>query len=66
MTQYGDHLPHGRGQDQRIALLDALPERPLLAQRDGLRLPLADAQSKLPVIFDGQRIGLPHKGGAST
>jgi serine/threonine-protein kinase HipA len=46
-------------QEQLIALLDDLPQRPMLAQRDGLRLSLAGAQDKLPVVFDGARIGLP-------
>ena len=53
-------------QDQLIALLDDLPQRPMLAQRDGLRLSLAGAQDKLPVVFDGARIGLPLGGTAST
>ncbi|WP_198953821.1 type II toxin-antitoxin system HipA family toxin [Synechococcus sp. 8F6] len=46
-------------QDQLIALLNDLPQRPMLAQRDGLRLSLAGAQDKLPVVFNGARIGLP-------
>jgi serine/threonine-protein kinase HipA len=49
-----------------IGLLDQLPQRPMLAQRDGLRLSLAGAQDKLPVVFDGQRIGLPRGDAAST
>ena len=53
-------------QDQLIALLDDLPQRPMLAQRDGLRLSLAGAQDKLPVVFDGGRIGLPLGSTAST
>ena len=44
---------------QLIGLLDELPRRPMLAGRDGIRLSLAGAQDKLPVMFDGQRIGLP-------
>lgn len=52
--------------DQLIALLDELPQRPMLAQRDGLRLSLAGAQDKLPVVFDGGRIGLPRGAAAST
>ncbi len=46
-------------ESQLISLLDELPRRPMLAGRDGIRLSLAGAQDKLPVIFDGQRIGLP-------
>lgn len=38
----------------------------MLAQRDGLRLSLAGAQDKLPVVFDGERIGLPRGDTAST
>ena len=52
--------------DQLIALLDELLQRPMLAQRDGLRLSLAGAQDKLPVVFEGGRIGLPRGDAAST
>ncbi len=45
--------------DDLLAVLDELPQRPMLAGQDGLRLSLAGAQDKLPVVFDGQRIGLP-------
>jgi serine/threonine-protein kinase HipA len=38
----------------------------MLAGRDGLRLSLAGAQDKLPVVFDGARIGLPQDGYPST
>lgn len=41
-----------------LALLDELPHRPMLAGKDDLRLSLAGAQDKLPVVFDGKRIGL--------
>jgi serine/threonine-protein kinase HipA len=51
---------------QLIQLLDELPRRPMLAGRDGIRLSLAGAQDKLPVVFDGQRIGLPKGGQPST
>jgi serine/threonine-protein kinase HipA len=44
---------------QLVALLDELPRRPMLAGREGIRLSLAGAQDKLPVVFDGQRVGLP-------
>ncbi|MNN21136.1 Serine/threonine-protein kinase HipA [compost metagenome] len=37
-----------------------------MAGQDGLRLSLAGAQDKLPVVFDGQRIGLPLGGQPST
>jgi serine/threonine-protein kinase HipA len=51
---------------QLIALLDELPRRPMLAGDDGLRLSLAGAQDKLPVVFDGQRLGLPRHGAPSS
>jgi len=49
-----------------VALLDELPQRPMLAGHDGLRLSLAGAQDKLPVVSDGARIGLPAHGMPST
>lgn len=46
--------------DEEVAsILEELPRRPMLAGQGGLRLSLAGAQDKLPVVFDGQRIGLP-------
>lgn len=49
-----------------VAILDELPHRPMLAGKDGLRLSLAGAQDKLPVVFDGVRIGLPLNGTPSS
>ena len=51
---------------QLADLLDELPQRPMLAGRDGIRLSLAGAQDKLPVVFDGRRVGLPKGGQPST
>ena len=51
---------------QVAAILDELPRRPMLAGNDGLRLSLAGAQDKLPVVFDGERIGLPRNGTPSS
>jgi len=42
-----------------IALLNELPRRPMLAGEEGLRLSLAGAQDKLPVVFSEGRAGLP-------
>ncbi|NVK29528.1 MAG: type II toxin-antitoxin system HipA family toxin [Gammaproteobacteria bacterium] len=39
--------------------LATLPRRPMLAGKDGIRLSLAGAQDKLPVVVHRQRIGLP-------
>ncbi|MFZ2628141.1 MAG: type II toxin-antitoxin system HipA family toxin [Rugosibacter sp.] len=52
--------------DEVVAILDELPHRPMLAGKDGLRLSLAGAQDKLPVVFDGARIGLPLNGTPSS
>jgi serine/threonine-protein kinase HipA len=41
------------------AIVHELPRRPLLAGEEGLRLSLAGAQNKLPVIVDGDSISLP-------
>lgn len=42
-----------------ITILNELPRRPMLAGDKGLRLSLAGAQDKLPVICSEGRIGLP-------
>jgi serine/threonine-protein kinase HipA len=53
--------------DEALAhLLDELPQRPMMAGQDGLRLSLAGAQDKLPVVFDGVRVGLPLRGTPSS
>ncbi|WP_159915768.1 type II toxin-antitoxin system HipA family toxin [Pantoea sp. 18069] len=52
--------------EEVAAILDELPRRPMLAGKDGLRLSLAGAQDKLPVVFDGARIGLPLNGTPSS
>jgi len=52
--------------EEVVAILDELPRRPMLAGKDGLRLSLAGAQDKLPVVFNGVRIGLPLNGTPSS
>ena len=42
-----------------LRLLDEKPKRPMLAGEEGLRLSLAGAQDKLPVVAVGDRMGLP-------
>ena len=49
-----------------IAVLDALPTRPLLAGTEGLRLSLAGAQSKVPVVLVDGDIALPLSGQPTT
>lgn len=60
--------------DEIIRLLDELPRRPMLAGEAGVRLSLAGAQDKLPVVIaddkdgahDDGRIGLPLNGSPSS
>jgi serine/threonine-protein kinase HipA len=40
-------------------ILCSLPDRPLLAGQEGVRLSLAGAQDKLPVVVHGSRVSLP-------
>ena len=47
------------GEKELLRVLDEMPERPMLAGEEGLRLSLAGAQDKLPVVAEGDRIGLP-------
>jgi serine/threonine-protein kinase HipA len=50
-----------------VALIDRLPTRPMLAGgEDGLRLSLAGAQSKLPVVYRDGEIALPAPGQPTT
>ena len=62
----GDDGVEWLSDDDLVALLAELPRRPMLAGRDGLRLSLAGAQDKLPVVFAGNRVGLPLHGTASS
>ena len=52
--------------DELAALLASLDARPFLAGTRGLRLSLAGAQSKLPVILVDGRVGLPAPGQPTT
>jgi serine/threonine-protein kinase HipA len=47
-------------------ILEILPKRPMLAGREGLRLSLAGAQPKLPVVLIDGRIALPQPGQPTT
>ena len=53
---------------QLLQVLDEMPLRPMRAGEDGLRLSLAGAQDKLPVVWDADalRMGLPLNGSPST
>ena len=53
--------------DHELAtIIDKLPERPLLAGEEGIRLSLAGAQDKLPVLVVDGRIALPLHGAPSS
>ncbi len=49
-----------------IGVLDKLPVRPLLAGEEGLRLSLAGAQSKVPVVLVDGAVALPASGQPTT
>lgn len=57
-----DSSPKLLDDDALVQLLDHLPLRPMLAGEDGLRLSLAGAQSKLPVLLIDGKIALPAPG----
>ena len=71
-------LPHGttpRFGDEKLVpcdekrlseIIKTLPYRPMMAGEKGLRLSLAGAQSKLPVVFTNGRFFLPENGTPST
>jgi serine/threonine-protein kinase HipA len=61
-----DVVRHELSEQELAQLIKELPDRPLLAGTDGLRLSLAGAQDKLPVIVRGNAICLPLDGTPST
>ncbi|MDZ4777129.1 MAG: type II toxin-antitoxin system HipA family toxin [Alphaproteobacteria bacterium] len=54
------------GDNALVAMLDALPTRPFLVGDEGLRLSLAGAQSKIPVVLVDGAIALPAPGQPTT
>jgi len=58
--------PRPLSDDELVELLETLPKRPLLAGREGLRLSLAGAQTKLPVVLVDDRVALPAPGQPTT
>lgn len=54
------------GDNALVELLNELPKRPFLAGREGLRLSLAGAQSKIPVVLVNGEIALPVPGEATS
>ncbi|MCY3599778.1 MAG: type II toxin-antitoxin system HipA family toxin [Gemmatimonadetes bacterium] len=61
-----DYSPQPLDDAALIEVLDRLPWRPLLAGEAGLRLSLAGAQSKLPVVTVDGQIALPAPGQPTT
>ena len=71
-------IPHGKaphedenslspcGEERLSEIVKSLPYRPMMAGETGLRLSLAGAQSKLPVVFGDGRFYLPENGTPST
>lgn len=56
----------GLGDQALLELLDDLPLRPFLAGEKGLRLSLAGAQPKVPVVLVGNAVALPAPGQPTT
>jgi len=61
-----DTPPTPLSEDALIALLDRLPTRPLLAGEEGLRLSLAGAQAKVPLVLTAAGLALPRPGEPTT
>lgn len=61
-----DQRPNPLDDAGLIRVLDALPVRPLLAGEEGLRLSLAGAQSKVPVVLVDGAVALPAPGQPTT
>lgn len=61
-----DQRPTPLDDEGLIRVLDALPVRPLLAGEEGLRLSLAGAQSKVPVVLVDGAVALPAPGQPTT
>ncbi len=68
----GEPLPQSQysyrplSSSELAAVLKELPQRPLLAGEEGIRLSLAGAQDKVAVRVDGEQISLPLGGAPST
>ena len=62
----GDASPVPCAEDKLAEIVKSLPYRPMMAGEKGLRLSLAGAQSKLPVVFKDGCFYLPENGAPST
>lgn len=59
-------MPRALSDEELIDVLNTLPARPLLAGREGVRLSLAGAQTKLPIVLVDGRVALPVPGQPTT
>ena len=67
LIEHATDLDYSVLDDHELAtIIDKLPERPLLAGEEGIRLSLAGAQDKLPVLVVDGRIALPLHGAPSS
>lgn len=57
---------HPLTDEELVAVINKLPMRPLLAGEEGLRLSLAGAQAKLPVVLVDRDVALPLPGQPTT
>ena len=65
-VQKGDATPAPCTEEKLLEIVKSLPYRPMMAGEKGLRLSLAGAQSKLPVVFKDGAFFLPENGTPST
>tara|TARA_R110002020_G_scaffold83397_1_gene206591 strand:- start:11499 stop:12752 length:1254 start_codon:yes stop_codon:yes gene_type:complete len=65
-TLEGPFTPKPLSDKELRVLIDSLPKRPMLAGEEGLRLSLAGAQAKLPVILTPDGIALSAPGQPTT
>ena len=63
---FGQEMLVSCDEDRLSEIIKTLPYRPMMAGEKGLRLSLAGAQSKLPVVFKEGRFFLPENGTPST
>lgn len=62
----GNAVPVPCTEDKLAEIVKSLPYRPMMAGEKGLRLSLAGAQSKLPVVFKDGVFCMPEDGAPST
>ena len=66
LTDSSQGMPNPLTKKELIKVINELPTRPLLVGKKGLRLSLAGAQTKIPVILQNNKICLPFNDLPST